>query len=173
MIINAMQCCANGEINGWRKLKVKKIKRWGCGENLWRMKWACVYLSSPIDHHLKQEEWGRETWIQFNTLLHCRRRRSSSGGVKALASDMAGVGFFFPCHALPGGAYVPSTNRSNFLISNKVPSTWGSRHSYFLYFLRLYWLHIKWLRCFQRSKLHNFVRRFKKTNNKNGLHQLS
>lgn len=41
--------------------------------SLWRVKGACVYLSSPIDHHLKQEEWGRERSVQlgfFDTLLH-------------------------------------------------------------------------------------------------------
>lgn len=61
------------KINGWRgEKKGEIIKGQGCIVNLWRIKWACVYLSSPIDHHLKQEEWGRETSVQFslvNTLL--------------------------------------------------------------------------------------------------------
>lgn len=108
--------------NQWLKEikgKKKKIKRWACGANLWRMKWACVYLSSPIDHHLKQEERGRETWIQFNTLLHCRRRHSSSGGAKALASDM-GWGFF----SCLGGAYVPLANTSWNIKGSTNPIFW-------------------------------------------------
>lgn len=51
----------------------KKVKKWRDGAvrvNLWTMTRACVYLSSPIDHHLKQEERGRETRVEFNTLLH-------------------------------------------------------------------------------------------------------
>lgn len=43
--------------------------------NLWTMTRACVYLSSPIDHHLKQEERGRETRVQFSTLAHEETRQ--------------------------------------------------------------------------------------------------
>lgn len=53
------------------------VEGWGCR---WR---ACVYLSSPIDHHLKQE-WGRETvWL---TRVCRRRRRRKLTGLGVIAS---------------------------------------------------------------------------------------
>lgn len=53
------------------------VEGWGCR---WR---ACVYLSSPIDHHLKQE-WGRETvWL---TRVCRRRRRRKLAGLGVIAS---------------------------------------------------------------------------------------
>lgn len=74
-IIPAMYTMQCGKLRG-KKLMAegkKKVKKWRDGAvrvNLWTMTRACVYLSSPIDHHLKQEERGRETRVEFNTLLH-------------------------------------------------------------------------------------------------------
>lgn len=61
----------------WGEKRIDKWMRYSM-VSLWRIKGACVYLSSPIDHHLKQEEWGREkfssvrlvvdTWVQRRPL---------------------------------------------------------------------------------------------------------
>lgn len=76
--------CSAVEVTKKKMAKGKKraiTKGWECTVNLWRIKGACVYLSSPIDHHLKQEEWGRERSLQlglFHTSLHCRPMHSGS-----------------------------------------------------------------------------------------------
>lgn len=136
----------------------KKIKRWGCEANLRRMKWACVYTSVVLLTIIwsRRNEGGKHG---FSLTHYCTAGGDTAAQVEQSAGKWHGVFcfVFFPCHALPGGGLC-SINKhviryqrldwSNFLIFNEIPSTWGSRHSYFLYFLKLYWLHIKWLSCF-------------------------
>lgn len=67
---------------------MEKQRDGAVGVTQWTMTQACVYLSSPIDHHLKQEERGRETRVQFNTSAHegdgtAQRQLDASGECKA------------------------------------------------------------------------------------------
>jgi len=81
---------------GWWRGRKGGWQRWEWMVNLWRIKGVCVYLSSPIDHHLLQVEWGRERSVQLGflyTLLHCSRgscaakQRGWSGSVSASHAD--------------------------------------------------------------------------------------
>lgn len=98
LFIYTMQCCGSERNKGGGKER-EITKGWDCIVKLWRIKGACVYLSCPIDHHLKQEEWGKERPVQlglFDTLLSCSRMHSSSEVAvqsdSILARDVAGVG---------------------------------------------------------------------------------
>lgn len=125
---------------------MKKQRDGAVRVNLWTTTRACVYLSSPIDHHLKQEERGRETRVQFNTLAHEETRQLR--GNWTLASGCKGA--FMLCM----GSYVQLTNSLW-----KISKPWLIR--VFSSSYNLDWslgcLIDKWLSCSRKSQ-HNPVR---------------
>lgn len=154
MIINAMQCRANGEINGWRKLKVKKNKEvglWSESAEEWNERvYTSVVLLTII--WSRRNEGGKHG---FSLTHYCTAGGDTAAQGEQRRWQVTWGGFFFPLPCPAWGGLCSISKRvmkyqrldwSNFLIST--PSIWGSRHWYFLYFLKLYWWHIQWLSCF-------------------------
>lgn len=172
--------CSAGQ-NQW--LKEIKGEKKEMGLWIWRMKWACAYTSVVLLTIIwsRRNEGGKHGF----SLTHCC---TAGGDIAAQGEQSAGkwhgVGGFFPCHALPGGAYVPLANTSWnikgltdhifwFLIRYLQPEGRGI-HIFFIFWSYIdYILNDNLMKVVSRSFNYTIWWDDLRKTNKNGLHLLS